>query len=235
MAHQSPPRRRYLQTRARAESITQSQQTSTKSTPGSWIKSKILPWIAPWFQPHRSYDPEESFIPFPKVTFLVDKPIKIQCQICHQANCQIKPDAEPPDESQFSLMPCGHAACSNCLEQWFKTQKTCPFCRANLVYGCGHAVPPRPLTEEGLHMIPKTLPDRGCIPNFCVHCRKAIQMEEAKDKFRQAVEEFEAARQRFSQTQAAADELIMLSKRDEFETVYQDVHLNLLRTWLTRW
>lgn len=115
MAHQSPPRRRYLQTRAKAESRTQSQQTITKSTPGSWIKSKILPWIAPWFQPHRSYDPDDSFIPFPKVTFLIDKPIRIQCQICHQANCQIKPDAEPPGESEFSLMPCGHAACSNCL------------------------------------------------------------------------------------------------------------------------
>ncbi|CEI40407.1 unnamed protein product [Fusarium venenatum] len=89
MATQTLPRKRYLRTRATTQPKTQSQQTSTKSTPGSWIKSKILPWFAPWFQPHRCYDPEESFIPFPKVTFLIDEPIRLECQICHQANCQI--------------------------------------------------------------------------------------------------------------------------------------------------
>ncbi|KAG8667203.1 hypothetical protein FPOAC1_012028 [Fusarium poae] len=237
MANQTLPRKRYLRTRATAQPKTQSQQTSTKSTPGSWIKSKILPWFAPWFQPHRCYDPEESFIPFPKVTFLIDKPIRLECQICHQANCQIRSDSEPLDESDFSLMPCGHAACSGCLEKWFKTQDTCPFCRTKLAYpGCGHAIPARSLTKEGLHLLPRTLPDQGWIPSFCAQCLKVTLMTQAEEKFQQVAQEFRAARQRFSQTQATADELIMFSKRDEFETLFRDeVYLKQLNTWLTSW
>ncbi|KAL6923562.1 hypothetical protein ACHAPO_001724 [Fusarium lateritium] len=237
MATQTLPRKRYLRTRATTQPKTQSQQTSTKSTPGSWIKSKILPWFAPWFQPHRCYDPEESFIPFPKVTFLIDEPIRLECQICHQANCQIRSDAEPLDESDFSLMPCGHAACSSCLEKWFKTQDTCPFCRSKLAYpGCGHAIPARSLTKEGLHLLPRTLPDQGWIPSFCAQCLKTTLMTHAEEKFQQAAQEFRAARQRFSQTQATADELAMFSKRDEFETVFRDeVYLKQLNTWLTSW
>jgi hypothetical protein len=236
MAHQIFPRKRYLRTRVTAESRTQSQQTNAKSTPGSWIKSKVLPWFAPWFQPHRCYDPKESFLPFPKVTFLIDEPIRLECQICRQVNCQIKSDAEPLDEPNFSLMPCGHAACSCCrLEKWFKTQDTCPFCRIKLVYpGCEHAVPARSLTNEGLHLLPRTLPDQGWIPSLCAQCLKARLLTQAEEKFRQATQEFRAARLRFSQTQATADELTMFSKREEFETVIRDeVYFKQLSTWLT--
>jgi hypothetical protein len=39
-----------------------------------------------------------------------------------------------------------------------------------------------------------------------------------------------------SQTQAIDDELIMLAKRDEFETVLRDeVYFKQLSTWLTNW
>ncbi|KAL4729390.1 hypothetical protein ACLX1H_003807 [Fusarium chlamydosporum] len=237
MSHQKPPRRKYLRTRANAELKAQSQQTAAAPTPGSWIKSKLLPRFASWFQPHRYYNPEESFLPFPKVTFLIDEPIRLECQICRQVSCQIKSDAEPLDETNFSLMPCGHAACSYCLETWFRTQDTCPFCRVDLIYpGCGHTIPARSLTREGLHLLPRTLPDQGRIPSLCAKCLKAKLLTEAEEKFRRAADEFRAARLRFSQTQATADEIVMFLKRDEFETVLRDeVYFKQLSTWLTSW
>ncbi|KAH7198143.1 uncharacterized protein B0J16DRAFT_35197 [Fusarium flagelliforme] len=235
--HQKPPRMRYLRTRANTNSRTQSQETNATTSLGSRIKSKLLPRFASWFQPHRCYDPEESFVPFPKVTFLIDEPIGLECQICRQVSCQIKSDAEPLDETNFSLMPCGHTACSRCLKKWFKTQDTCPFCRVDLVYpGCGHAIPTRSLTREGLHLLPRTLPDQGWIPSLCAHCLKEKLLTQAEKKFRQATQDFRAARLRFSQTQAIDDELIMLAKRDEFETVLRDeVYFKQLSTWLTSW
>jgi hypothetical protein len=152
-------------------------------------------------------------------------------------NCQIKSDAEPLDESTFSLMPCGHAACLQCLEKWFENQGTCPFCRVDLIYpGCGHRVPVRPLTREGLHLLPRTLPEQGRIPNLCAKCLKARLLTQAEEKLEQAMESFRAAILRFHHTKAPTDEVIMMNMRDEFETVLRDeVYLKRLSTWLTSW
>lgn len=235
---QQQPRKRYLRTRAnRTSPGPQHQNTNGTLGSGPWEKTKILPRFSSWFQPNRRYDPKESFFPFPKLTFLIDQPKEVKCQICHQASCQIKPDAEPPDESTFGLMPCGHAACLQCLEGWFEYQGTCPVCRVDLIYpGCGHRVPARPLTREGLHLLPRTLPDQGRIPNFCAQCLKAELLTQAEEKLKPATEGFEEARLRFHHTKAPSDEAIMLNKRDEFETVFLvDVYLKQLSTWLINW
>lgn len=235
---QQQPQKRYLRTRASKTSPAPQHQNANGTLGcGSWKKTKTLPRFSSWFQPHRRYDPKESFFPFPKVTFLIDEPIEVKCQICHQANCQIKPDAEPLDESTFSLMPCGHAACLQCLEGWFENQGTCPFCRVDLIYpGCGHRVPVRPLTREGLHLLPRTLPDQGRISNLCARCLKARLLTRAEEKLEQAMEGFRAARLRLHYTKAPTDETIMLNMRDEFETVLRDeVYLKRLSTWLTSW
>jgi hypothetical protein len=236
--HYQQPQKRYLRTRANTQSSTVHQKKAdTVLNPISLIRSKILPKFSSWFQPHRCYDPKESFFPFPKVTFLVDEPMKLECQICRQASCQIKSDAEPLDESTFSLLPCGHAACLHCLDKWFKSQDTCPFCRVDLTYpGCSHKVPARPLTREGLHLLPRTLPDQGHIPTLCAWCLKRILLTKAENRFRQATQEFQAARLRLHRTQAVADEVIMLAKREELETVLRDeVYFKQLSTWLTSW
>jgi len=79
------------------------------------------------------------------------------------------------------------------------------------------------------------LPDQGWIPSLCAHCLKE-KLTQAEKKFRQATQDFRAARLRFSQTQAIDDELIVLAKRDEFETVLRDeVYFKQLSTWLTNW
>jgi PHD/YefM family antitoxin component YafN of YafNO toxin-antitoxin module len=235
---QRQPQKRYLRTRA-SKTSPDPQHQDTNGTLGSrpLETTKTLPRFSSWFQPNRRYDPQESFFPFPKVTFLIDQPIELKCQICHQASCQIKSDAESPDESTFSLMPCGHAACLQCLEGWFEYQGTCPFCRVDLIYpGCGHRVPVRPLTREGLHLLPRTLPDQGRIPNFCAQCLKETLLSQAEEKLKQAIEGFEATRQRFYHTKAAADKATMLNMKDEFETVLRDeVYLKRLSTWLTSW
>lgn len=132
-------RKRYLRTRASdknsAPPSTQPHQTIGS---GSWLRSKVLPAFSSWFQTHRIYNPQESFFPFPKITFLIDRPPKLECQICRQAYCKIKSDTELVDDTTFSMMPCGHVACSRCLDKWLRRHDSCPFCRSCLKYpGCG--------------------------------------------------------------------------------------------------
>lgn len=231
-------RKRYLRTRALEENpVPPLAQTHQTPGSGSWLRSKVPPAFSSWFQPHRIYNPKESFFPFPKITFLIDEPPKLECQICRQAHCEIKSDTELVDETTFSMMPCGHAACSLCLDKWLRRHGSCPFCRSCLKYpGCGHSVPARLLTKEGLHLLPRTLPDRGWIPHLCARCLRESLLSQAESRFRQATQEFRDARRRFHETRAAADEHVLLVKREEFETVLRDqVYQRQLSRWLTSW
>jgi hypothetical protein len=61
-------------------------------------------------------------------------------------------------------------------------------------------------------------------------------LSQAEVRFRQATQEFQEARRRFHETGAAADEDVLLVKREEFETVLRDeVYQRQLSTWLTSW
>ncbi|KAF7552963.1 hypothetical protein G7046_g7254 [Stylonectria norvegica] len=187
------------------------QSTQKSHNSGSWIKSKILPLFSSWFQPHRPYNPDESFFPFPKITFLVDRPTDLLCQICRDAHCEIKPDGDNLGDSTFSMLP------------------------FSLSYpGCGHKIPPRAVTQESVHLLPRTLPDKGHIPQLCAKCLKEDLLTQAKARFEVAVYEFREARRRFHQTRHQKEEEKMLLRREDFETILRDdVYLPQLNMWLT--
>lgn len=200
----------------------------------SWVKSKVLPLFLSWSHPHRNYNKDECFFPFPKITFLIDKPGGLVCQICRETKFTLKSAA--PDSSTFSIMPCGHAACSGCLTQWFDTKLRCPFCRLSMRYSrCSHAIPLRSLTDSSIQQLPRTLPDGGHIRDGCESCLQAKLLKEARPKLRVAESLFRVARRRYhdARQQDTADEL--LRRRQEFETIIPDVHVKVLTTCLTSW
>ncbi|KAH6996441.1 hypothetical protein BKA56DRAFT_571465 [Ilyonectria sp. MPI-CAGE-AT-0026] len=204
---------------------------------GSGLRSKIIPLLSSWFQPHRKYNLDECFFPFPKITFLIDKPTKLRCQICREVECEMKPETLTVDDSTLSILPCGHGAGSECLKRWLQVNNSCPFCRLSMTYpGCGHVIPLRPVTTEGIHLLPRTLPDQGHIPLLCAGCLRDSLAAQAELRFGQAACAFQDARQRLHEGGGVEDEEALLMRREEFETILRDeVYMRQLTTWLTSW
>ncbi|KAI1828564.1 hypothetical protein F4861DRAFT_8575 [Xylaria intraflava] len=78
----------------------------------------------------------------------------------------------------LSVLPCGHFFGSKCLARWLDHLEdngvcpTCPLCRFELAYDCGHNIPPReynPLLARKEHM-PMTIPEGGSLPSLCEDC-----------------------------------------------------------------
>ncbi|KAI0109857.1 hypothetical protein F4814DRAFT_461082 [Daldinia grandis] len=125
------------------------------------------------------FSEEESFFPDPMITFLVDRPANLVCQICKTVTLSVGPLAQTPYDSTPAILPCGHLACHNCLKAWVDTNRTCPFCRKEMRYsGCGHTLKPALITHDIITTLPKTLSRGGKIGESCREC----QDRENKDK-----------------------------------------------------
>ncbi|KAH6895352.1 hypothetical protein B0T10DRAFT_213636 [Thelonectria olida] len=238
-----PQMGKYLRTKRLENNQTHTDTKPTVTNHGttgrvtSWVRSKVLPFFLSWSQPHRNYNPDECFFPFPKITFLIDQPQGLMCQICRESECELKSEGKPIDDSTFSIMPCGHAAGTKCLEAWLRTKSSCPFCRLTLSYpACGHPVPLRPLTTTSIHNVPVTLPDGGHVRDLCKSCHRSSLVEEATPKVRLAASLFRNARRRYHETKHEVDAEALLKRRQEVETVARDeIHVRHFTTWLTSW
>ncbi|KAK5624937.1 hypothetical protein RRF57_000653 [Xylaria bambusicola] len=138
----------------------------------------------------------ESFVPSPKITFLIDKPSNLICQICQQTPLKLAITADGPGPSMAAILPCGHVACHGCFKMWFANHDSCPFCRATMVHiGCGHQVKPRLLAQDTIHSIPATLSKSGKIGTACFTCVQRNRREISVERWIKLGEEFMAARQ----------------------------------------
>ncbi|KAI1470490.1 uncharacterized protein F4812DRAFT_469078 [Daldinia caldariorum] len=114
----------------------------------------------------------QSFFPDPMITFLVDQPRDLLCQICQTTTLSIATSAHTPDEHTPGILPCGHMACHTCLWSWVIRNKTCPFCRKEMKHsGCGHTLKPALITHDTIARLPKTLSRGGTIGETCRECR----------------------------------------------------------------
>ncbi|KAI2619933.1 hypothetical protein GGR54DRAFT_647563 [Hypoxylon sp. NC1633] len=119
----------------------------------------------------KALDDNESFFPNPIITFLIDQPENLTCQICQTQELQMTLTAHEPEDSTATILPCGHIACCKCLMQWLNSNTTCPFCRERVVHPlCGHNVRPRYITEDSIYNIPKTIDEGGEIGARCNKC-----------------------------------------------------------------
>ncbi|GAW14435.1 hypothetical protein ANO14919_038380 [Xylariales sp. No.14919] len=127
--------------------------------------------------------------------------VDLTCAICMDRKLRV-PDAvtaRSDDGQQHAareplvVLPCGHFMGSDCLETWlieseFQNEAgivRCPLCRFELVYSCGHFIPPREYIPElsGENQLPLTLPEGGRIPRTCEWCCRG-NIDDAIEKLR---------------------------------------------------
>ncbi|RYP66349.1 hypothetical protein DL771_007855 [Monosporascus sp. 5C6A] len=114
----------------------------------------------------------ESFFPTPKITFLIDEPEGLKCQICLTTPLEMAESSQRPNERTPVILPCGHAGCGNCVHTWLTAHHSCPFCRRDMHHkGCGHAVEPRIIAQDTIHSLPRTTAEGGSVGHKCPDCK----------------------------------------------------------------
>ncbi|KAI1804213.1 hypothetical protein F4811DRAFT_571410 [Daldinia bambusicola] len=129
---------------------------------------------------HNSGVEKQTFFPDPMISFLVDQPRGLTCQICRTTTLSIGASSNTPDEHTPAILPCGHLGCHDCLWSWVTSNKDCPFCRREMKHsGCGHILRPALITHETIANLPKTIPRGGTMGETCRDCRDRENKEKA--------------------------------------------------------
>ena len=164
----------------------------------------------------------EAFFPTPKVTFLIDEPKDLICQICQSvtldmasSNCSSSSssscsdcsgcasekqenrgrDKEKNEKAQPAILPCGHIGCYNCLTEWLTVHSACPFCRKVMRHkDCRHTVEPRVITHDTVHALPRTTAEGGTIGHKCRECRVEDSQAKALNTWEELAEDLRRAR-----------------------------------------
>lgn len=143
----------------------------------------------------RKFTNKESFVPSPKITFLIDQPRNLVCQICQQAPLKLAITAEDPGPGMASIFPCGHISCINCINLWLASHTSCPFCRTTMIHpDCGHQVKPRLLAQDTIHSLPETLSNGGKISAKCFRCTERDRREISVERWTNLAERYKEAR-----------------------------------------
>ncbi|KAI0165609.1 hypothetical protein GGR57DRAFT_497081 [Xylariaceae sp. FL1272] len=169
----------------------------------------------------KHFQAEQSFIPSPKVTFLIDTPENLVCQICQQASLHMggAGSAECDDPDIPAILPCAHICCRECIEQWLEKHRSCPFCRQSMVHeGCGHRVAPRPITLDTIHSIPPTLAKGGKIGGSCHTCMEKDRKSIAVKRWMDLAERFKEARKQAEKSKSAEATENLRRAQETFET-----------------
>ncbi|KAI0594370.1 hypothetical protein F4775DRAFT_596290 [Biscogniauxia sp. FL1348] len=178
----------------------------------------------------------DSFFPTPKITFLIDQPDNLTCQICHETALKMGLSSEDAKETTPAILACGHVACSSCLDLWLEANHNCPFCRQEMTYSsCGHEVEPRIIAHDTIHSIPRTLADGGKIGTKCGSCRAKAQRNASLQKWQELAEEFKTARQ--AAESLKTDEAVQAMKKAQraFERVPFDHSYDALALSISTW
>jgi hypothetical protein len=138
---------------------------------------------------------EESFVPSPKITFLIDEPDNLVCQICQQTSLKMAITAETPSLETPAILPCAHIFCHGCIDLWLADHNSCPFCRTEVTRtGCRHPVEPCLIAQDTIHTIPETLANGGKIGDKCFNCCEKDRRQVLVERWSDLAEKFKAAR-----------------------------------------
>lgn len=188
--------------RAQANNGVQDQQ----DVPGD--AALIRPVTAGWIKIDGRYQEGDTFVPLPKVTFLIDRPQNLTCRLCLVSELRLSlNNQEQVTDGTPALMPCGHIAGAVCLNEAIESMNpgdlACPFCRYPLTYtGCGHRVPEQLLTEESVRVMPETVPNGGVVPALCSGCRQIRVQLTYRAMIRDAQTDVMAARANYASNRA---------------------------------
>ncbi|KAI0555577.1 hypothetical protein F4679DRAFT_594048 [Xylaria curta] len=97
--------------------------------------------------------------------------LSVECTIC-KAGLAITQPADD-DHEKFTMLPCGHIYCYNCVTQWFLHKANCPQCRKNMRHAvCGHRVAIRAMQGGPNFNIRRDLgPRLREVSHVCTKCR----------------------------------------------------------------
>lgn len=162
-----------------------------------------------------------SYIPCPKITFLIDRPDDLGCEICQVSKLQFRTSDHGFPDSTPAILPCGHIAGHRCLQEWLRRNHNCPFCRLNLEYElCDHTVQARPVNPANIHSLPRTLPEGGRIAAQCADCRVQTSMSCANVMWAANAERFREARDQYLRTRAVEDLARVWAMKVRIESAY---------------
>ncbi|KAI1127151.1 hypothetical protein F5Y10DRAFT_243277 [Nemania abortiva] len=178
----------------------------------------------------------EIFVPSPKVTFLIDQPEDLVCQICQQTRLKLAITAENPGPDITVILPCGHIGCHECINLWFGDHDACPFCRTDLVHrGCRHLAKARFIAQDTIHSLPETLPAGGKIGNTCFRCAEKQSRELSIRRMADLAEKFKAARREAERFGTAEAEENMRRAQRAFERIPEEDFTTLTRMRHHQW
>ncbi|KAI1436721.1 hypothetical protein GGR50DRAFT_186536 [Xylaria sp. CBS 124048] len=109
---------------------------------------------------------------------------RLTCSICQDRtlfpSCATASDDSfhPARSEWMAVLPCGHFFGADCLANWLQhhnhqgTTMTCPLCRFEMRYTCGHAILPHQYNPSlcRTDQMPLTLPEGGTVPWNCRDC-----------------------------------------------------------------
>ncbi|KAK0735808.1 hypothetical protein B0T21DRAFT_192387 [Apiosordaria backusii] len=167
-----------------------------------------------------------SYVPDPKFTFLFDENRHTRrhtCSICMTSDLRILPANrrqngvlayDPTNDSVPCVLPCGHMFGQACIRQWMDRQDSCPICRTPMVHElCGHKVRLRPMWQDAVWLIPRTIPDGGRIAPFCRHCEAAERGSVGNGLMETLGRLYYDARRKWKRTGRERDRLLMMKFR----------------------
>ncbi|RYP37216.1 hypothetical protein DL767_003035 [Monosporascus sp. MG133] len=178
----------------------------------------------------------ESFFPTPKVTFLIDEPEGLKCQICLTTPLEMAESSQRPNERTPVILPCGHAGCGDCMHTWLSAHHSCPFCRRDMHHkGCGHAVEPRVIAQDTIHSLPRTTAEGGSVGHKCPDCKIGELQAAALKNWKDLARDLRAARARAREH--GTDESVKAMKKAEkaFEMAPSRVVLDKVTRVDTSW
>ncbi|RYP80411.1 hypothetical protein DL770_006216 [Monosporascus sp. CRB-9-2] len=156
----------------------------------------------------------ESFFPTPKITFLIDEPEGLKCQICLTTPLEMAESSQRPNERTPVILPCGHAGCGDCMHTWLTAHHSCPFCRMDMHHkGCGHAVEPRVIAHDTIHSLPRTTAEGGSVGHKCPDCKIGELQAAALKNWKNLARDLRAARARAREH--GTDEAVKALKKAE--------------------
>ncbi|KAI1431884.1 hypothetical protein GGR50DRAFT_697594 [Xylaria sp. CBS 124048] len=171
----------------------------------------------------KSSSDKESFVPSPMVTFLIDEPDDLICQICQRTPLKMAITAAIPAPEMMAMLPCGHISCHRCISIWLANNSSCPFCRTDLAYkSCCHQVRPRLIAQDTIHTLPKTLTKGGTIAERCFGCAQKAQREASLKRWAILAEDFQTARCEAGIRGTAEAEEKMQQAQKAFEQLPED-------------
>ncbi|KAI8628297.1 hypothetical protein F5Y19DRAFT_438881 [Xylariaceae sp. FL1651] len=184
----------------------------------------------------KKFTDQESFIPSPKVTFLIDDPQNLVCQVCQQTPLKMANTAENPGSTVPALLACGHVFCCSCIDSWLQNHSSCPFCRTTLIHTkCGHNVQPRLIAHDTIHSLPDTVPEGGSIGERCYRCVERDRRQISVRRWNSLAEQFKAARHEAEYLKTGEAIENMRKRQKAFERFPVDEYVAMTRIRHYQW